>query len=63
MRERARNAGYFFSGGGTPSSHPWQVGKVIPTIAAHPTSFLMLRDEPGARGKPGEEDSHGCYTR
>ena len=63
MRERARNVGYFFSGGGTPSSRPRQVGKVIPTIAAHPASFLMPWDEPGARGKPGEEDSHGCYTR
>ena len=55
--------GIFFSGGGTSSSCPRQVGKVIPTIGVHPASFLMPRDEPGARGKPGEEDSHGCYTQ
>ena len=54
--------GIFFLGRGTPSSRLWQVGKVIPTITAHPASFLMPQDEPGARGKPGEEDSHGCYT-
>ena len=55
--------GIFFSGGGTPSSCPRQVEKVIPMIAVHPASFLMPWDEPCARGKPGEEDSHGCYTR
>ena len=53
--------GVFFPGGGAPSGCP-QVGKVVPTVTAHPINFLMPWDEPGARGKPGDEDSHGCYT-
>ena len=53
----------FFFRRGCLSSHLQQVGKVIPTIAVHPVSFLILQDEPGTRRKPGEEDSHGCYTQ
>ena len=54
--------GVFFPGRGAPSGHP-QVGKVVPTVTVHSINFLMPWDEPGARGKPGDEDSHGCYTR
>ena len=52
----------FFLGRGAPSGHP-QVEKVVPTVTACPINVLMPWDKPGARGKPGGEDSHGCYTR
>ena len=53
MWKRARNAGIFFFGRGCTSSRPRQVGNVVPTIATYPDVFLMLRNEPRRRGKPG----------
>jgi len=38
-------------------------GKAVPTVAAGPGIYLMLRNGPGCQEKPGKGDSHGCYTR
>ena len=43
----------FFFGRGCTSSRPRQVGNVVPTIATYPDVFLMPRNEPRCRGKPG----------
>ena len=40
-----------------------QGGKVVPTVAARTGFFLMPRNDPRCQEKPGEGDSHDCYTR
>jgi len=49
--------------GAPPSSRARQMRKVVSHDRNISQGFLMPRNEPRRRGRPGEGHSHGCYTR